>query len=154
MISDPRWIIKPDEIRLFHNSSGRNPPPQNGCRFKSVLFLKSPISLSQFNQTLHKTNRTPLHYIPVLPGHWSGCTLACTGVQKWSSILRDSIHACQKFLGTPSSWSCQACWDQSSSATWGSVEHLRESEVVMLGILYVFFKKHFIAERGIESASN
>jgi hypothetical protein len=28
------------EIRLFHNSSGKNSPPQNGCQLKSVLFFK------------------------------------------------------------------------------------------------------------------
>jgi hypothetical protein len=52
---------------------GKNPPSQIGFRLKSVLFLKAPVShppLSQFNWTFHKTNRPPLHYIPVLPGHW------------------------------------------------------------------------------------
>jgi hypothetical protein len=39
---------------------GKNSPPQNGCRLKSVAFPKAPVShppLSQFNQTFHKTNR-------------------------------------------------------------------------------------------------
>jgi len=53
---------------------GKNPPPQNGCRLKSVflfyfilflfLFLRAPIShpsLSQFNRIFHQTNRLPLH---------------------------------------------------------------------------------------------
>jgi hypothetical protein len=45
---------------------GKNPPPQNGCRLKSVfiLFLKAPVShppLSQFNRISHKTNQPPLH---------------------------------------------------------------------------------------------
>ena len=38
---------------------GKNPPPQSGCRLKSVDFLKVPVShspLSQFNRTFHKTN--------------------------------------------------------------------------------------------------
>jgi hypothetical protein len=38
---------------------GKNPPPQNDCRLKFVLFLKAPVSrppLSQFNRTFHKTN--------------------------------------------------------------------------------------------------
>jgi hypothetical protein len=42
----------------------KNPPPQNGCRLKSVVFLKAPVShppLSQFNRTFHKTNQPPLH---------------------------------------------------------------------------------------------
>jgi hypothetical protein len=52
---------------------GKNPPPQNDCRLRSVLFLKAPVShppFSQFNRTFHKTNRPPWYEIPVLPGHW------------------------------------------------------------------------------------
>ena len=131
---------KPMKSAYFTIYPGKNPPPQNGWWLKSVFVWKNTIFTSStfpIQPDFHKTNRTPLHYIPVLPGHWSGCLLACTGVQKWSSevkILRDSMHACQKFLGIPSSWSCQACWDQSSSATWGSIEHSRESEVMTLGM--------------------
>ena len=53
---------------------GKTPPPQNGCRLKYALFLKAPVSyppLSHFNRTFHKSNRPPLHKIPVLPGHLS-----------------------------------------------------------------------------------
>jgi hypothetical protein len=42
----------------------KNPPPQNGCRLKSVSCLKAPVShppLFQFNRTFHKTNRPPSH---------------------------------------------------------------------------------------------
>jgi hypothetical protein len=58
---------------------GKNPPPPNGCRLKSVFFLilKAPVShppLSQFNRTFHKTNWPPLHSIPVIPGH---CSVVC-----------------------------------------------------------------------------
>jgi hypothetical protein len=53
------------------------PPPQNGCRLKSIFVFKgeAPVShppLSQFNQTFHKTNRPPLYQIPILPGHCVG----------------------------------------------------------------------------------
>jgi hypothetical protein len=71
MISGARRI-KPNEIRRFYIHPGENPPPQNGCRLKSNFFSKALVShppLSQFNQTFHKTNRPPLHYTPVLPGH-------------------------------------------------------------------------------------
>ena len=43
---------------------GKNPPPQNGCRLKSVLFFKTSFShppLSEFNLIFHKTNGKPLH---------------------------------------------------------------------------------------------
>jgi hypothetical protein len=64
------------------NQTGWNPPisqfirvtpPQNGCRLESVFIFNAPVShppLSQSNRTFHKSNRPPLHYIPVLPRHW------------------------------------------------------------------------------------
>jgi hypothetical protein len=42
---------------------GKNPPPQNDCRLKFVLFLKAPVSrppLSQFNRLF--TKPTSRHY--------------------------------------------------------------------------------------------
>ena len=64
-----RWYPALDESNrmkfgYFTIDPGKNPPPQNGCRLKSVLFLKAPVwhpPLSQFNRTFHKTNRPPLH---------------------------------------------------------------------------------------------
>jgi hypothetical protein len=64
-----RWYPALDESNRMKSTYfiiylGKNPPPQNGCRLKSVLLLKAPVShppLSQFNRTFHKTNRPPLH---------------------------------------------------------------------------------------------
>jgi hypothetical protein len=44
----------------FTMPPGKNPPPQNGFRLKSIFYfiLKAPVSyppLSQFNRTFHKT---------------------------------------------------------------------------------------------------
>jgi hypothetical protein len=78
---NPRTILypalhEPNRMKssYFIIHPGKNPPPQNGCRLKSVFFIKkkAPVShppLSQFNRIFHKTNRPPLHLIPVLPGH-------------------------------------------------------------------------------------
>jgi hypothetical protein len=76
------WYLALDEsnhmrFAYFTIHPGKNPPPQNGCRLKSEFFFrKAPVlrpPLTQFNRTFHKTNRPPLHYTPVLPGH---CTMA------------------------------------------------------------------------------
>ena len=89
-----KWYPALDEsnrmkLAYFTIHQGKNPPPQNGCRPKSDLFSNSTVShpsLSQFNWTFDKTNRPPLHWIMVLPGH-------CFMVYVWSKH-KYSLYFC------------------------------------------------------------
>jgi hypothetical protein len=64
-----KWHLALDESNRMKSTyftihPSKNPPPQNGCRLKSVFFFKALVShppLSQFNWTFHKTNWSPLH---------------------------------------------------------------------------------------------
>ena len=63
-----RWYPALDESNRMKSAyftihPGKNLPPQNGCRLKSILFLKASVShppLSQFNRILKKP--TGCHY--------------------------------------------------------------------------------------------
>jgi hypothetical protein len=53
---------------------GKNPPSSKRLPVEIRFFFSTaPVShppFPRFNRTFHKTNRPPLHQIPVLPGHF------------------------------------------------------------------------------------
>jgi hypothetical protein len=51
------------KFAYFTIHAGKNPPPQNGCRLKSIFFSKAPVSHPHFpNSTGLFTKPTGRHY--------------------------------------------------------------------------------------------
>ena len=107
---------------MFHNSSGSRKSSSSkfiADKKNPTFLLKAPVShppLSQFNRTFHKTNRSPLHTIPVLPGHWWLTSWdSYPHVGTWDLGLGTSCEAALIILGCKSAWgtcSLGAKWSQ------------------------------------------